>query len=73
MNIVGDTAFHWILSVLTGGFAGLWLIHDALFLWRIRGGDRADPIVRDKQFGYVMGMVIGVIGLIGVLRFHGVL
>jgi len=73
MNVVSDTAFHWTLTAMTGGLAAVWLVYDAINLWRIRGGDGADPVVRDKRFGYVIGMLIGVIGLVGVLRFHGVI
>ena len=73
MNIISDHAFHWFLMVATGGFAGVWFIHDAVSLWRSRDASRRDPIVRDRQFGYVMGMVIGALGVIGVLRFHGVI
>ena len=73
MNLVSDTAFHWALTVMTGGLAAVWLVYDAINLWRVRDRDGADPVVGDKRFGYVIGMLIGVIGLIGVLRFHGVL
>jgi hypothetical protein len=73
MNLVSDTVFHWFLQLLTGLMAGGWLIYDAINLVRTRKADRADPVVRDKHFGYVMGMIIGVIGLVGVLRFQGVL
>ena len=73
MNPVSDYTFLWLLTALTGGLAGAWLVYDAFNLWRTRAVDRSDPIVRDKRFGYVMGMVIGIIGLIGCLRAHGVL
>ena len=73
MTVMSDTAFRWFLTALTGGLAGSWLIYDAINLWRTRRADRGDPVVRDKHFGYVMGIVIGAIGIIGVLRYHGVL
>ena len=73
MNPFSATLFLWLLTALTGGLAGAWLVYDAFNLWRTRAADRSDPIVRDKHFGYVMGMVIGIIGLIGCLRAHGVL
>ncbi len=72
MNIVSDTAFTWILTALVGGVSGGWLIYDAINLWRLRGGDRSDPLVRDKLFGYALGIVIALIGVVGTLRYHGV-
>jgi hypothetical protein len=69
MNLVSDDAFKWLLSIATGGLAGTWLVYDAISLVRSRRADRTDPIIRDKQFGYVTGMVIGVIGVFGTLRF----
>ena len=72
-ELVNPTVFKALLSLATGGLAGVWLVYDAFNLWRTRGADRSDPIVRDKRFGYVIGMAIGVIGLIGVARFNGLL
>jgi hypothetical protein len=72
MTLISDTAFRVVLSIVTGGAAGLWLVHDAVFLARLRGM-RRDPLVGDKRFGYAMGVVIGMIGVIGTLRFNGVL
>jgi hypothetical protein len=73
MNILSDHAFHWFLMLVTGVVAGVWCVYDAISLWRSRGADRRDPQLRDRQFGYVMGMVIGALGVIGVLKFHGVI
>jgi hypothetical protein len=73
MTIVSDSAFHWILTVLTGGLAGAWLVYDARNLVKLRRGDAGDPLVRDRRFGYVIGIAIAVIGIVGVLSFHGVL
>ena len=72
-ELVGPTVFKALLSIATGGLAGVWLVYDAINLWRARGADRRDPIVGDKRFGYVIGMTIGVIGLYGVARFNGLL
>jgi hypothetical protein len=66
-------AFKWAVTLLTGIVAGGWLIYDAINLIRTRKHDRGDPVVRDKHFGYVMGIVIGVLGIIGCLRFYDVL
>jgi hypothetical protein len=73
VNIVSNEAFGWIVTALTGGLAGTWVVHDLLFLARLRGKDRRDPLVRDQAFGYVMGIVIGVIGVWGCMRFNGVI
>ena len=71
MNLVSDEAFRWILTVLTGGLAGTWLVLDSVSLFRSRTPRRrTDPLVRDKRFGYVMGIAIGIIGLWGCLRYH---
>jgi hypothetical protein len=73
MNLVSDGVFRFMLSASTGVVAGGWVIHDILFLARLRGADRRDSLVADKRFGYVMGIVIGMIGVVGTLRFNGVL
>lgn len=73
MTLMPDGVFRLLLSALTGGLAAAWLIHDAVLLLGLRGADRRDPRVGDKRFGYVMGIVIGVIGVIGTLRFNGIL
>jgi len=73
MNLVADQTFRILLSVITGGFAGAWAIHDLVFIARLRGADRRDPLVADQRFGYAMGIVIGMIGVVGTLRFNGVL
>jgi len=70
---MSDATFKWMLTVLTGGLAGPWAIIDSIQLWRSRTADRRDPIVRDKQFGYVIGIAIGVIGVIGCLKFQNVI
>jgi hypothetical protein len=72
-ELMSDGAFRMLLTVLTAGFGGIWAIHDLVFLARLRGADRRDPLVRDQRFAYVMGVVIGTIGVVGTLRFHGVL
>ena len=73
MTELPDGVFRFLLSVLTGGFAGAWLIHDLVLLARLRGSDRRQPLIRDQRFGYLIGIVIGVIGLVGTLRFNGIL
>jgi hypothetical protein len=70
MNLLSDTAFDWFLSGVTGIVAAIWFVYDAINMARLRSADSADPKVRDKRFGYAIGMLIGFVGVIGVLRHH---
>ena len=72
MTLVPDGVFRAFLSVSTGSIAGLWVIHDAVLFARLRKV-RADALVGDQRFGYVMGIVIGIVGVVGSLRYSGVL
>jgi len=69
-ELMSANAFHWVLIALTGGLAGSWLIYDARNLMRLRRADVGDPLVRDKRFGYVIGILIGLIGVIGCIGYH---
>ena len=71
-ELMSPYAFKWFLTILTGGLAGSWFFYDSYNLFRIRNADKKDPIVRDKNFGYIMGIAIGVVGVLGCLRFHDV-
>jgi len=71
-ELMSATAFKWFLTILTGGLAGAWLVYDTINLIRTRNADRGDATMRDKHFGYVIGILIGIIGIVGCLRFHGV-
>ena len=71
-ELMSPSAFKWFLTILTGGLAGAWFIYDSINLIRTRNYDRKDPVVRDKHFGYVIGILIGIIGVLGCLRFHDV-
>jgi hypothetical protein len=70
MTLMSDWAFRLFLSLITGGVAAFWVIHDLVLIARLRG---RGPLVADKRFGYAMGIVIGMLGVIGTLRFNGVL
>ena len=75
MTELPDGVFRLLISLFTGGLAGAWLIHDLLFLARAlrqRSAGRRARLVGDQVFGYAIGIVIGVIGLVGTLRFNGV-
>jgi hypothetical protein len=69
-ELISADAFKWFLTGATGSVAGTWLVWDAIKLVRLRG---RDPVSHDKRFGYLVGMTIGTIGLLGCLRFHGVI
>ena len=71
-EIMSADAFKWFLTILTGGLAGSWFIYDVYNLIRIRNADKRDPLVRDKIFGYIMGIAVGVVGVLGCLKFHDV-
>jgi len=73
MTLVPDGIFRLLISLITGVVAGAWTIHDLVLLARLRGANRRDPLVADQRFGYLMGIVIGMIGVVGTLRFNGVL
>ncbi|MEO8705756.1 MAG: hypothetical protein ABI867_37340 [Kofleriaceae bacterium] len=69
--LVSDSTFRWIITAFT--MAGcLWALYDVVHLVQLRGANMRDPLVRDRRFGYWIGIVIGVLAFAGVLRFHGV-
>jgi hypothetical protein len=70
VTIVSATVFDWFLSLMTGVVAGAWLVYDARNMVKLRSADGGDPIVRDKRFGYAMGMLIGIVGVVGVMMHH---
>jgi hypothetical protein len=64
--------FVWFVTLCVGGVSAVWVVFDAINLARTLKLDRTDPVVRDRHFGYVIGMIIGTIGVIGTLKFHGI-
>lgn len=72
-QILSPTGFRWFLTLITGIVATLWFLYDTTNLIRTRKLDRKDAVVRDKHFGYVMGILIGLVGVYGTLRYQGVL
>jgi hypothetical protein len=76
-ELVSDHTFRVLLSLIAGGVGGLWAIHDVVFLARLRGANRRDRdrdrSIADQRFGYAMGIIIGMIGVVGTLRYNGVL
>ena len=68
--MMSDVTFDWFVSLITLALAVPWIFYDGFNLLRLRRANRADPVVRDKRFGYVIGILIGVIGVIGVTKHH---
>ena len=71
-ELMAPDTFKLCLSLLTGVVAAMWVFYDGFNLLRLRNADKRDPIVRDKMFGYFVGMVIGILGVVGTLRFNDV-
>jgi len=69
-QLVSPLVFKWFLTLFTGIVAGIWFVWDAIKLARLRGND---AVTADKRFGYAIGIVIGAIGVIGCLKFQGVI
>jgi hypothetical protein len=65
---MSDTAFDWLVCGLTFGLAFPWIFFDARNLWKLRNADSSDPIIRDRRFGYIIGMCVGLAGTIGVVK-----
>lgn len=72
-ELVSHETFRWFLTIVTGVVAFIWVFYDLFNLSRLRGKDPRDPVVHDKRFGYYIGMLVGIVGVVGVLRFHDVL
>ncbi|MBA3395453.1 MAG: hypothetical protein H0T89_22585 [Deltaproteobacteria bacterium] len=71
-ELMTPETFRWVLTILTLGGA-VWALYDVYLISKLRGQDRNDPLVKDKRFGFTVGIIIGLFGISGVLRFHGVL
>ena len=59
------TAFYAFMTILTGGVSAVWFAFDLRNLLATRKPDRANPGVRDRKFGYSIGLVIATIGMLG--------
>lgn len=70
MSLVPHSYVVAFVTTITGALSGAWLIYDLRNLWRLRGADRSDPLVRDRRFGYVIGIITALVGLYGVARYH---
>jgi hypothetical protein len=69
-QLLSPTAFKWFLTLVTGIVAAVWFVYDGIKLVRLAP---ETPSAGDKRFGYMIGMSIGAIGVIGCLKFWNVL
>jgi hypothetical protein len=68
---LSPSTFGWILTILIAAGSS-WALYDVVKLAKTRGKDASDPVVRDQRFGYLIGIAIGLFGISGILRYHGV-
>ncbi|HEY5935633.1 MAG TPA: hypothetical protein VIU61_13380 [Kofleriaceae bacterium] len=73
-EIFSVDTFKWIMTILTG-LGASWALVDIIYIIRLvrSGADSNDPLVKDKYFGYAIGIAIGLLGFAGILRYHDVL
>lgn len=71
-DLVSPATYKWFVTAISVLLAA-WAFYDIVKWSRLRGQDPRDPLVRDQIWGYVLGLGMGVITMVGVLRYHGVL
>jgi hypothetical protein len=69
-ELVSHDTYWWFISLLTGGVATYWIGIDSYRLKKALAGDRADPAIRDRIFGSLIGIIVGFVGVAGVLLHH---
>jgi hypothetical protein len=70
MELLPWRAFDVFLSAAVGLVAGAWLVVDAINLARARKAGASDPVTRDRRFGYLMGVIIAAVGVVGVVKHY---
>lgn len=65
--IVSHTTFMWFCSALIGVVSAAWVVVDVV---RLRRALPYSPASHDQIFGSFIGIVVGLLGVLGVLRFH---
>lgn len=68
--IVSHEIYIWFVTALTVGTAASWLVVDIVRLRRALAETEATPERRDRIFGSIIGLVVAIIGIVGMLRFH---
>jgi hypothetical protein len=68
--IVSELVFIWFCTIMSAGVAGAWTIVEVFRLKRVLGEDLSRPIVRDRLFGSLIGLAVGIIGVTGAIRYH---
>jgi hypothetical protein len=68
--IVSQAAFIWFCTIVTVGIAVPWVFVDLYRLRRTLREDRSRPVVRDRLFGSLVGLAVGVLGVVGMVRYH---
>ncbi len=64
------TQWRWFLTLAVGGLSVWWVAYDSRNFWRVQKEDTSNPSVRDRRFGYGMGVVMAIIGLVGTARYN---
>ena len=70
MKFMSDYHFAWFTTVMILALAGGWFVVDGVRLVRVLREDRSDPGVRDRIFGYIIGIMVASLGIGGVLHYH---
>jgi hypothetical protein len=73
MNIVSYDGQMLFGALLTGGVAAYWIAIDSVRLRRAIVAfkkDRADLTIRDRVFGSVVGILVGILGVFGSLNYY---
>ncbi len=68
--IVAHDTYLLICALLTGVVGAYWMLVDSYRLRLALREDRAAPLTRDKLFGSTIGILIGLGGMLGVLKHY---
>ena len=68
--IVSQHVFIWFCTIMTAGVAGTWCFVELFRLRTVLRADLSRRTVRDRLFGSLIGLAVGVIGVLGMVRYH---
>jgi hypothetical protein len=68
--IVPHLYYVWFVTLVTGVVAAYWIGIDSYRLRKALRGDRSDAAIRDRIFGSIIGIIIGLVGVAGVIMHH---